>query len=128
MWVCAHPEGLQLWTHFDVMDNLLCQVKGTKRVRLWPPLEVIYPVSTPQAVIMPLQQSCCPTRCSTHGGLLVLQCGLAALSDLIETFSEERSPEMSCIRVDKSPVDVPLAATPNVSVCVGYASRNRSST
>ncbi|CAL8466532.1 g6068 [Coccomyxa elongata] len=31
--------GLQLWTHFDVMDNLLCQVKGTKRVRLWLPLE-----------------------------------------------------------------------------------------
>jgi len=32
--------GLQLWTHFDVMDNLLCQIRGTKRVRLWPPLEV----------------------------------------------------------------------------------------
>ena len=32
--------GLRLWTHFDVMDNLLCQIRGTKRVRLWPPLEV----------------------------------------------------------------------------------------
>ncbi|EIE26282.1 Clavaminate synthase-like protein, partial [Coccomyxa subellipsoidea C-169] len=31
--------GLRLWTHFDVMDNLLCQVRGTKRVRLWPPPE-----------------------------------------------------------------------------------------
>ena len=32
--------GLRLWTHFDVMDNLLCQIRGTKRIRLWPPLEV----------------------------------------------------------------------------------------
>ncbi|BDA41177.1 probable tRNA wybutosine-synthesizing protein 5 at C-terminar half [Coccomyxa sp. Obi] len=32
-------EGLRLWTHFDVMDNLLCQIRGTKLVRLWPPLE-----------------------------------------------------------------------------------------
>ncbi len=35
--------GLRLWTHFDVMDNLLCQVRGTKRVRLWPPSEVLAP-------------------------------------------------------------------------------------
>ena len=27
----------QLWTHFDVMDNLLAQVTGRKRVVLWPP-------------------------------------------------------------------------------------------
>lgn len=27
----------QLWTHFDVMDNLLAQVTGHKRVVLWPP-------------------------------------------------------------------------------------------
>eukprot|EP00210_Caulerpa_lentillifera_P009018 g8607.t1 len=29
--------GVQLWTHFDVMDNLLIQVTGTKRIKLWPP-------------------------------------------------------------------------------------------
>ncbi|KXZ49143.1 hypothetical protein GPECTOR_23g71 [Gonium pectorale] len=29
--------GLQLWTHYDVMDNLLVQVRGTKRLLLWPP-------------------------------------------------------------------------------------------
>ncbi|GFR52769.1 hypothetical protein Agub_g15380, partial [Astrephomene gubernaculifera] len=29
--------GLVLWTHYDVMDNLLIQVTGTKRVLLWPP-------------------------------------------------------------------------------------------
>ena len=28
---------VQLWTHFDVMDNLLIQVTGTKTVRFWPP-------------------------------------------------------------------------------------------
>jgi len=32
--------GLRLWTHFDVMSNLLCQIRGTKQVRLWPPSEV----------------------------------------------------------------------------------------
>jgi len=31
--------GLQLWTHFDVMDNCLVQVMGTKRVVLFPPSE-----------------------------------------------------------------------------------------
>lgn len=31
--------GLQLWTHYDVMDNILLQVTGTKRVVLWPPCE-----------------------------------------------------------------------------------------
>ncbi|CAG5865888.1 tRNA wybutosine-synthesizing protein 5 [Menidia menidia] len=29
--------GLQLWTHYDVMDNLLAQVTGTKRVVLYSP-------------------------------------------------------------------------------------------
>ena len=30
-------RGMRLWTHYDVMDNVLCQVSGTKRVWLWPP-------------------------------------------------------------------------------------------
>ncbi|MBN3307270.1 TYW5 protein, partial [Amia calva] len=30
-------RGLQLWTHYDVMDNLLAQVTGTKRVVLFSP-------------------------------------------------------------------------------------------
>ena len=29
-----------MWTHFDVMNNLLVQIRGTKRIRLWPPSEV----------------------------------------------------------------------------------------
>ncbi|KAJ1468982.1 cupin-like domain-containing protein [Baffinella frigidus] len=29
----------QLWTHYDVMHNVLIQVTGTKRVLLWPPSE-----------------------------------------------------------------------------------------
>ncbi|KAG2492262.1 hypothetical protein HYH03_009502 [Edaphochlamys debaryana] len=29
--------GLVLWTHYDVCDNFLIQVTGTKRVLLWPP-------------------------------------------------------------------------------------------
>lgn len=28
---------LQLWTHFDTLDNVLCQVVGSKRVVLFPP-------------------------------------------------------------------------------------------
>ena len=30
-------EGLALWTHYDVMDNLLIQMHGRKRVLLFPP-------------------------------------------------------------------------------------------
>ncbi|EDQ86430.1 uncharacterized protein MONBRDRAFT_10965 [Monosiga brevicollis MX1] len=29
--------GVQLWTHYDVMDNVLCNVRGRKRVVLFPP-------------------------------------------------------------------------------------------
>ncbi|KAL8564092.1 tRNA wybutosine-synthesizing protein 5 [Nucella lapillus] len=32
-------KGLQLWTHYDVMDNLLIQVTGEKRVVLFSPQE-----------------------------------------------------------------------------------------
>jgi tRNA wybutosine-synthesizing protein 5 len=32
-------DDTQLWTHFDVMDNLLAQVTGRKRVVMWPPGE-----------------------------------------------------------------------------------------
>ena len=31
---------IQMWLHFDIMDNILCQVKGSKRVTLFPPSEV----------------------------------------------------------------------------------------
>ncbi|CAG2114104.1 unnamed protein product, partial [Medioppia subpectinata] len=30
-------KGLVLWTHYDIMDNILVQVKGSKRVVLFPP-------------------------------------------------------------------------------------------
>ena len=32
--------GVRLWTHYDIMDNVLCNVRGRKRVRLWRPEEV----------------------------------------------------------------------------------------
>ncbi|XP_028847099.1 tRNA wybutosine-synthesizing protein 5 [Denticeps clupeoides] len=34
--------GLQLWTHYDVMDNLLAQVTGRKRVVLYSPQDAPY--------------------------------------------------------------------------------------
>jgi len=33
--------GTQLWTHYDVMDNMLIQVTGRKRVVLFPPEDVL---------------------------------------------------------------------------------------
>ena len=36
----SHAGGLRLWTHFDVMSNLLCQIHGKKHIRLWPPSQV----------------------------------------------------------------------------------------
>ncbi|KAG7467483.1 hypothetical protein MATL_G00154310 [Megalops atlanticus] len=35
-------HGLQLWTHYDVMDNLLAQVSGRKRVVLYSPRDAQY--------------------------------------------------------------------------------------
>eukprot|EP01127_Copromyxa_protea_P022393 TRINITY_DN8005_c0_g1_i1.p1 TRINITY_DN8005_c0_g1~~TRINITY_DN8005_c0_g1_i1.p1 ORF type:complete len:1059 (+),score=205.67 TRINITY_DN8005_c0_g1_i1:15-3191(+) len=33
-------KHIRVWTHYDVMDNILCQVVGTKTVTLWHPSEV----------------------------------------------------------------------------------------
>ncbi|KNH09561.1 leucine carboxyl methyltransferase [Perkinsela sp. CCAP 1560/4] len=30
-------ENVQLWTHYDIMDNVLCQIVGSKKVLLYPP-------------------------------------------------------------------------------------------
>ncbi|GFH29714.1 tRNA wybutosine-synthesizing 5 [Haematococcus lacustris] len=48
--------GLQLWTHYDVMDNLLMQVKGVKRVLLWPPAaaEGLYVQQSSSPITRPL--------------------------------------------------------------------------
>lgn len=35
-------EGVQLWTHYDVMDNLLVQVTGKKRAVLYSPEDLPY--------------------------------------------------------------------------------------
>ncbi|KAM6934549.1 tRNA wybutosine-synthesizing protein 5 [Xenentodon cancila] len=35
-------SGLQLWTHYDVMDNLLAQVTGMKRVVLYSPQDALH--------------------------------------------------------------------------------------
>ena len=32
--------GIRVWTHYDVMDNIYCQVIGHKRAVLWPPHQV----------------------------------------------------------------------------------------
>jgi tRNA wybutosine-synthesizing protein 5 len=34
--------NIQLWTHYDIMDNLLVQVRGHKRVVLFPPCDASY--------------------------------------------------------------------------------------
>lgn len=33
-------ERIQMWTHYDTMDNVLCQIVGRKRVILWAPWDV----------------------------------------------------------------------------------------
>ena len=43
--------GVQLWTHYDVMDNVLCNVVGRKRILLWPPAQV----GDGSALILPWQ-------------------------------------------------------------------------
>ncbi|KAI0233405.1 tRNA wybutosine-synthesizing protein 5 [Lamellibrachia satsuma] len=35
-------SGLQLWTHYDVMDNVLMVVSGRKRVVLFPPRDALF--------------------------------------------------------------------------------------
>lgn len=35
-------SNIQIWTHFDLYDNILCQVIGTKRVILFPPEDTKY--------------------------------------------------------------------------------------
>ncbi|CAG9582647.1 conserved hypothetical protein [Leishmania major strain Friedlin] len=44
---------LQLWTHYDVLDNVLCQIVGTKRVVLFPPREYnnLYVTGSSSAVL-----------------------------------------------------------------------------
>ena len=32
--------GIRVWTHYDVMDNIYCQVMGHKKAVLWPPDQV----------------------------------------------------------------------------------------
>ena len=33
-------KDIQLWTHYDITDNLLCHITGKKRVVLFPPSDV----------------------------------------------------------------------------------------
>ncbi|KAG5492714.1 hypothetical protein JKF63_01294 [Porcisia hertigi] len=44
---------LELWTHYDALDNVLCQIVGTKRVVLFPPTEFnnLYMAGSSSAVI-----------------------------------------------------------------------------
>jgi hypothetical protein len=45
--------GVRLWTHYDMMDNVLCNIRGRKRVRLWRPEEVqhLYVTGSTSAVV-----------------------------------------------------------------------------
>ncbi|KAK4544460.1 hypothetical protein LTR36_004351 [Oleoguttula mirabilis] len=40
---------VSMWLHYDVMANVLCQVRGTKRLLLYPPSDVSYLGFTPGA-------------------------------------------------------------------------------
>ncbi|KAL9089453.1 MAG: hypothetical protein Q9165_005774 [Trypethelium subeluteriae] len=33
---------VSMWLHYDVMANVLCQIKGTKRLMLYPPTDVVH--------------------------------------------------------------------------------------
>lgn len=46
-------EGVRLWTHYDIMDNVLCNIRGRKRIRLWRPEEVqhLYVQGSTSAVV-----------------------------------------------------------------------------
>lgn len=48
----SSPE-VQMWTHYDIMDNVLCQIKGNKRVVLWPPdqIQYLYVISSTSKVL-----------------------------------------------------------------------------
>eukprot|EP00669_Euglena_mutabilis_P008440 TRINITY_DN3496_c0_g1_i1.p1 TRINITY_DN3496_c0_g1~~TRINITY_DN3496_c0_g1_i1.p1 ORF type:complete len:463 (+),score=97.51 TRINITY_DN3496_c0_g1_i1:203-1390(+) len=32
--------GIHMWLHYDILDNILCQIRGTKRIILFPPSEI----------------------------------------------------------------------------------------
>ena len=46
-------KDVQMWTHYDINDNLLCGVRGQKRLVLWHPEEVrhLYAEGTASAVL-----------------------------------------------------------------------------
>jgi hypothetical protein len=71
--------GMTLWTHYDVMDNILVQVRGTKRVVLYHPHEVdlLYvegsssPILDPRAPDLerfPLYAQTRPMECTLYPG------------------------------------------------------------
>ncbi|XP_028925676.1 tRNA wybutosine-synthesizing protein 5 isoform X1 [Ornithorhynchus anatinus] len=71
--------GLQLWTHYDVMDNLLIQVTGKKRVVLFSPRDAEYlylsggksavlDVDDPDLERFPLFSKARRYECSLEGG------------------------------------------------------------
>ena len=39
-WLRVSSGGIRVWTHYDVMDNIYCQVLGHKRAVLWAPDQV----------------------------------------------------------------------------------------
>lgn len=72
------PE-LQLWTHYDIMDNILMQIKGTKRVILFSPQDAnnlylkgdkstVLDLENPDFNQFPLLSSSRPYYCILHPG------------------------------------------------------------
>ncbi|PIK34967.1 hypothetical protein BSL78_28202 [Apostichopus japonicus] len=70
---------LQLWTHYDIMDNILMQIKGTKRVVLFSPQDagniylkgdksMVLDIENPDFNQFPLLASACPYHCILHPG------------------------------------------------------------
>ncbi|CAD7698797.1 unnamed protein product [Ostreobium quekettii] len=71
--------GVRLWTHFDVMDNFLVQIRGTKRVQLWSPDDEenlyvqgssseVMDVDDPDLARYPLFAKACRWKCELQPG------------------------------------------------------------
>lgn len=50
-------KEIRMWTHYDVMDNILCQVVGSKKVTLWAPEEIrhLYFYGTSSSAVLDIE-------------------------------------------------------------------------
>jgi len=70
---------VQLWTHYDVMDNLLMMISGVKRVVMYEPKDALYlylqddkskvlDIDNPDTVLYPEFHKAVPHECILHPG------------------------------------------------------------